>query len=186
LSLLGSPLRLGALPSGVAVAYSTDAVEAYIAESATLGDDQRFADVADALDAAGSFGAFIVERDFSVEALRGSIGDDFADVLAESVSDTGAFDIVGIGMVDRTGDAGNVVAYHFDSDDEADRSADELEALWRDGERFTSDGPLSDYFDVLSVEVDGSLVIVSLQLRRAQTTLPAEMLFDNEVVFLHG
>jgi hypothetical protein len=194
LSGIGRPIRLGERGGGIAVSTSTDAIEAYIADETTLGDDRRFVDIADVLDSAGVVGAYIVERDFSFDGLSGVASGQYLDVLNElnesaSGLDNGVedFDIVGIGMVDRDGEAGNVVVYHFDDSDAAARSVEALEDLWRDGDRFSAGAPISDSVDVMSVEAEGSTVTVALELTSTTSTrLPVDMLVQQEVVFLHG
>jgi hypothetical protein len=179
LSRLGRPLRLGQNDDGVAVSYSTESIEAYLAQDKTLGDDRRFVAVADALDAADSIGAYIVERDFSSGALgnvatREAPSDLVADAQVESDSALGYFDIVGVGMFDSDGEAANVVVYHFDTEEDAASAVEALDDVWRNADLFAIGAPVRDVVDVVSVAADESTVTVTLDL-----------LMQREVMFLH-
>jgi hypothetical protein len=185
LSRIGRPLRLAQNEQGTVVSSSTDAVKAFLAGGETLGDDERFVAVADALDAAGAIGAYIDERDFSFSGVNEDLSELVLDDENATDEEIDAFAIVAIGAVDGDGEANHVVVYHFDDDDEATGAVDVLDQRWKDSQLFATGESISEYVDVVSVTADGTTVTVSLDLLDGRPTmLLVDMLVRRERVFL--
>jgi len=126
------PLRYAAVDGRVAAAAETEALRAWLDdEESSLTDDDAYAEVARALDDQDAYSAVILPM----------VGSD-------------EYDLVGIGWSED--DDGPLVstAFHFDSEDAARDSVDEMR------ERFDLE-PIGDQIEVEDADTEGSSVVVT-------------------------
>lgn len=173
---LGRPLRLAERDGSVAMSWTTPPIEDWVEGGETLADDERFSEVARALDDAGSVGAYIVESDFSAVP---------APDAAPAISND--FGVVGIGMAIVDGNAADAIVYRFADEEAAADSVDGIEELWRDADSFLTGRPVSDLVDVDSVTQDGvTVTVIATPADGLNTLTPVRMLQQSEVVFGHA
>lgn len=177
---LGRPLRLASIDGTVAASLSTPAVASWLAGGPTMLDVDQFAIAAEALDAAGTTGAYLIESDF----LPFDRPED-PEQQTRPAGFSAPFELVGIGSTMVDGRAANAIVYVFADDATAAATQPELDAAWRTGELVSAPGlVMSDYYEVLSVDQRGRAVLVTAVVSAETTTLRAlQLMFGSEPVF---
>jgi hypothetical protein len=171
---LGRPHRVAASDGLVAVSLSTPLIEDWLAGGESLADDGDLAAAATALDAGGSVAATLLASEFA--------SFDGSPSPIES-----PFSVVGLGTAEVEGAAGNVIVYVFDDAAAADAARPAIETGWTRGDLASLDGTAADFFDIVSVEQDDRLVVVTANVTDIATTrTPLEMLLRGEPLFTHS
>lgn len=170
---LGRPVRLARDGDRIASSLQTPTVEEWIdGPDETLADDEDLVAVADILDEADVFSAYLVRREsgFSSSVLIRDLAqdrDEVVDALGERLEEMGLppspFDTVGIGWGADDEGAVITIAYQHDSEEAASENADALEELLTEGLSIQSDRRLSDLYDLVAVETDATIAIVTLR-----------------------
>ncbi len=174
---LGRPHRMAESDGLVAISLSTPLIEAWLAGGESLADDHDLAVAAEALDAAGSVVGTLVMSSF--EAV--DVGDD----APTSPIDV-PFSVVGIGTAEIDDAPGNVIVYVFDTADDAEEVLPVIDNGWRNGFLVTVNQPITDSFDIVSVEQDDRVVVITANVTDSATTRrPLEMLIRAEPLFTH-
>lgn len=168
LNRLGQPTRFAQQGDRIALGGSTPAVTAWLDGDESLADDQSFAAIATALDeenvlcavlnsiASGSDPAAALGGQASPEQLK-ALREEFDSWLPKD-----SFDAVGIGWGVDDGQSQVHVAYHFGSSSAADSAGPVLEQAYREGKSSRAQFPWSDRMGVEDVDVDGSVVTVTV------------------------
>jgi hypothetical protein len=141
-SPLGVPIRMTERDGLFAVTPSTDMAGAFF-DGDDLGGDDGFVAVAEHLDDADVYGAFLV-----------SMSDD---------RDGSPFDTVGIGVALDDDGALVVIAYHYADEAAAADAVGDVEDVL-DGESLRTGQPWSEIFSSSEVTADGSTVVATLRL----------------------
>ncbi len=137
----GAPTRFAHDDGRIAASSETDAVRGWLDDEESLADDDAYADVAKALDDEDAYSAVLLPMTASEES----------------------YDLVGIGWSEDDDAPLVSAAFHFESEDAARDSVDELR------ERFDLD-PVGDHLEVEDADTKGSSVVV--------TTRPEEGAID--------
>ncbi|MEP1122982.1 MAG: hypothetical protein ABJH68_03710 [Ilumatobacter sp.] len=190
---IGLPLRLGQRDGAVATSTLTPAIESWLEDDAeSLADDDRFVEVARAMDRVGAPTAVIVERDFRFDPaaiLGAGVTPEQAERLLEEFEGSAVdepFRIVGVGGAEIDGEASIVAVYLFASDDDAAESVDSIEELWSDTVLASIQQPVSELVDLESAVAEGSVVtVVARPLDGRSTQLGIQFLFRSDVMFQH-
>ncbi len=193
LSRIGVPLRLGQRDGAVATSTRTPAIEAWLEDDGeSLADDDRFVEVARAMDRVGAPTAVIVEGDFGFDPasiLGAGVTPEQAEQLVEEFEGSAVdepFRIVGVGGAEIDGEASIVAVYLFADDDAAEQSVDSIEELWSDTVLASIQQPVSELVDFESAVVEGSVVtVVARPLEGRSTQLGIQFLFRSDVMFQH-
>lgn len=173
----GRPVRMAQDGDRIVSSPQTPSVEEWVAgPEETLADDEDLLAVAEALDDAEVFSAYLSrpeagfssapllrelteERDVDMDEPSEQLPDEQLESLPPS-----PFDTVGIGWgVDDEG-AVITIAYQHGSDDAASANAEALEDVLTNGVSFQTARPLVDLYDLVDVETDGTVVVVTLHL----------------------
>ncbi len=162
---IGVPLRLGAQDGLIGVSPSTPLMRSWLGgDGETLADDAAMVAVAERLDAAGPYGAYLV-------ATNG---------LSSS---TNPYDTVGVALAVEDGDALGVIVYHYANDDDAADAVTTIEDLLGGTSSATAQ-PWSEVFS--SWEIEATEDIVEFRLRFVDDKLTSVLwsaLFANDTLF---
>jgi hypothetical protein len=137
----GTPTRLAHDDGRIAASSETDAVREWLDDEESLADDDAYADVAKALDDEDAYSALLLPMTAGKES----------------------YDLVGIGWSEDDGAPLVTTAFHFESEDAARGSVDELR------DRFDLE-PVGEHLEVEGADTNGSSVVV--------TTRPEEGAID--------
>ena len=177
----GVPLRLAAAGGLVAGARATPLVESWLADdSGSLLDLPSLAAVATTLDSVDAVGAEIFLNDLTFQP-RGD-----ADRRPGPVepSLTVPFGALAVGLTAIEGRRAAAVVYSYADEATAATAFDELSNRWNAELTLRSGLPLSELFDVLSVEQVGTTVlVVGLAGDAAAFRLPIELMSEAEQLF---
>ncbi len=128
----GAPTRFAHDDGRIAASSETDAVRGWLDDEESLADDDAYADVARALDDEEAYAAVLLPMTGSEES----------------------YDLVGIGWSEDDDAPLVSTAFHFESEDAARDSVDELR------ERFDLE-PVGDHLEVEDADTKGSSVVVT-------------------------
>ena len=146
-------------------------MRAWLSGKDTLADDDALVAVAEALDEHDVYSAALV--------LEPGAGDDSASSPAGE-GGLAPFDGFGIGSAHDGDGAQAVLAYRCDDADGAEQNAAALRALFDDGASSQTRQPWSDLVTVDDVEVDGRMVVVTLDLLERSPLLMLQSVFTRE------
>jgi hypothetical protein len=165
---LGQGSNMAVLDGAVLWAVETDAIEdgidAATGEDDSMADDDELGPLAEALDDLGAVGG-----------LFSSDGDTFSDPLGlgateeqiAALEDAPAlepYEAWATGVRIEDGEAQMVVALLHDDEDTAEDNADNLETVIDEGQSFVTNASWSDRVDVDDIEVDGSMLVATLDV----------------------
>lgn len=142
-------------------------------EGGSLMDDEAFASVARRLDAVDAYSVQLVS---SFEPLG-------PGATVDGETGVAPWSVVAVGLL-PDGDRGAVIVYHHDNEDDAQANADVFEDQFRSGVVARTEEPWSDLVDLRSVQVQGSEVVVELELDEVTSLFRA--LMSNEPVLTAG
>ena len=183
---IGRPIRFLQQGDMVGFGTSTDLVKGWADNSATVADDDSFAEVAAALDGAEVVSAALtrVSGGGLADALGGQgASPDQIEALEEETEDLipdAPFDVIGIGW-DAEGQVH--VAYHFEDIAAAQASADVLEKTWSEGTTVTRQ-PMSEMVTVEGVDTEGAVVVVTVTPAEQRAGFLYQMMERRELVFV--
>lgn len=177
---LGRPHRVGATDGQIAISLSTPVIEEWLAGGPTLATDPTVLAAAEALDRANVVSSMIHWGDLAASSEL--VDDVEADALLQV-----PFDSVGIGATAVDGLAATIVAYVYSDEAAAESALSEVESLWRDGTFFMRRLPISELFDVVSVERSANTVVVTALVDDATTTRSGfDLVHQGELVLAHA
>lgn len=152
---LGSSVRTAVEGGRLGESASTPTIEAWLAGKDTLADDEAMRDVAEALDDHDVYSAVIVSNVDGLDA------DDAPSPGDEALEPSDAF---AAGAAHDGDGAQVVIAVRNADDDAADRNTAALRTLFEEGNTVATRHPWSDLVTVADVDVDGRVVVVTLDL----------------------
>lgn len=152
---LGQSLRTALKDGRLAESISTPTMRAWLDGKDTLADDEALVAVAEALD----------DHDvYSAALLADPTADGATPVSSDDTGDLAPFEAFGVGSAHDGDGAQAVLAYQFEDEDDAEQSADVLRAMFEDGTSVQTHQPWSERVRVDDVEVDGRVVVVTLDV----------------------
>lgn len=176
IDMFGRPVRLAQDGERIVSSLQTPPVEEWVdGLDETLAHDDDLAAVAKALDDADVFSALLAGQGSSgfassalLEDMASSGETDFDELRAQLEDETkglppAAFGPIGIGWGADDDGAVITIAYQHASEDDAAANAEAFDALFTDGTSIVSQQPLSALYELVGVETDGTVAVVTLR-----------------------
>ena len=185
---LGDSLRMALDDDLLAVSRTTPPIREWLdGADETLADDEALSSIAKALDEADVYSAMLVVGDFSIVAALGGRGslEQLEQILADSAL-INPFDALGAGLSVVDDEPLGTFVYRFGSEADAKAAVESVRAVFEDGTSFVSNQPLSDMFEVRSVEANGDVVVATSSFRDARPGVVWQMINARDLPTAHG
>jgi hypothetical protein len=169
---LGQSVRTALHDDRLAESVSTPTMKAWLSGKHTLADDRSLVAVAEALDDHDVYSAALVLQ---------RAGSDGSTPSSAGADDLAPFDGFGVGAAHDGDGAQAIYAYHCDDADAAEHNAEVLRSMFEEGESAATQQPWSEIVEVADIDVDGPVVVVTLDLLDGRApTFALQTIFTRE------
>jgi len=155
----GGSVRTALHDGLLAESASTPPVRDWLDGDDTLADDDTLLAVAKALDDHDVYSSLITRT-----AGQSSSGTARTTPATTVDAELAPFDVIGLGSADDDGQAKAILVYHSADEAAAEHNADALRTILEEGSSVVQGRPFSDLYTVDDIDVDGELVVVTLDL----------------------